>query len=96
MKSIENLFSPALIEVKIMNDYKVYYHKVPREISKYSYDKYYFGISRRKDILDRWGIDGSGYKRQPFLMQFRNTAGIILNIRYSLKIFLRMKLNLWK
>lgn len=49
-----------------MNDYKVYYHKVPKEISGYKFDKYYIGISCRKNLADRWGKDGGGYKSQPF------------------------------
>ena len=31
-----------------MNNYKVYYHKVPKEISGYNFDKYYIGISSKK------------------------------------------------
>ncbi len=49
-----------------MNNYKVYYHKVPSEISGYSYDKYYIGISCRKNLVDRWGKNGNGYKNQYF------------------------------
>ena len=49
-----------------MNNYKVYYHKVSKEISGYNFDKYYIGISSRKNLADRWGKDGIGYKSQPF------------------------------
>lgn len=48
------------------NNYKVYYHKVPKEISGYDYDKYYIGITCRKYISDRWGKNGKGYKTQLF------------------------------
>ena len=44
-----------------MNNYKVYYHKVSKEISGYNFDKYYIGISSRKNLADRWGKDGIGY-----------------------------------
>lgn len=38
-----------------MANYKVYYHKVPKEISGYDFDKYYIGISCKKNLIERWG-----------------------------------------
>lgn len=46
--------------------YKVYYHKVPKNISGYNHDKYYIGITCKKHISDRWGKNGKGYKTQVF------------------------------
>lgn len=46
--------------------WKLYVHRVPKEISGYEYDKYYVGITCNKNITDRWGKDGSGYKGQLF------------------------------
>ena len=49
------------------NDRKwsVYVHIVPKEISKYPYDKYYVGITKTKPS-NRWGVNGNGYKTQVF------------------------------
>lgn len=41
-----------------MNNYKVYYHKVPKELSGYENDKYYIGITCKKYVTDRWGKKG--------------------------------------
>lgn len=49
-----------------MNTYKVYYHKVPKEVSGHNNDKYYIGITSKKYISDRWGAKGGGYKTQIF------------------------------
>ena len=49
-----------------MANYKVYYHKVSKEISGYDFDKYYIGISCKKNLIERWGRNGEGYKVQPF------------------------------
>lgn len=49
-----------------MNNYKVYYHKVPKELSGHENDKYYVGITCKKYVTDRWGKKGSGYKTQIF------------------------------
>lgn len=43
----------------------VYIHIVPKEISNYSHDKYYVGITSQKPE-DRWGSNGSGYKSQSY------------------------------
>lgn len=49
-----------------MKKYKVYYHKVPSDISGYKHDKYYIGITCKKYVSDRWGKNGNGYKTQIF------------------------------
>lgn len=46
------------------NDWHVYVHIVPAELSGYDHDKYYFGVAR--DYKKRWGKDGKGYITQPF------------------------------
>lgn len=49
-----------------LRNYKVYIHWIPANKTKYKYRKYYIGITNRKNINDRWGKDGCGYKGQPF------------------------------
>lgn len=43
----------------------VYLHTIPKEITRFNYDKYYVGITRRT-VEQRWGKNGYGYKGQPF------------------------------
>ena len=43
----------------------MYIHKVPKEITKYDFDKVYVGITCRKPTI-RWGLTGQNYKGQLF------------------------------
>lgn len=43
----------------------LYLHTVPKELSGYDYDKHYIGITT-KNINERWGKNGSGYRKQIF------------------------------
>lgn len=49
-----------MIDYRENNNWKVYVHIVPKEISGYEYDKYYVGITSRKPV-DRWD-NGHGYR----------------------------------
>ena len=43
----------------------VYLHTIPKEVSNYNYDKYYVGLTGRKDPEIRWD-KGRGYEKQLF------------------------------
>lgn len=45
--------------------YKVYVHIFPKELTGKKYDKYYFGITCRSNVNDRW-VNGNGYVKQPY------------------------------
>jgi group I intron endonuclease len=47
------------------NQYKLYIHTVPKEISCYDWNKYYVGITSKNNVNHRWE-NGCGYKSQPF------------------------------
>ena len=44
-------------------NYKVYIHIVPKELSGYEWDKYYVGITSRDEKV-RWGYNGNGYNNK--------------------------------
>lgn len=46
-------------------NYKLYYHRLPKEISGLEHDMYYVGTTRRKTLKQRWQ-NGCGYKTQRF------------------------------
>lgn len=46
--------------------YILYMHIISQDISEYNYDKYYIGITCRKNPKERWGKNGEGYKQQIF------------------------------
>lgn len=43
--------------------YKLYRHILRKEISGYEFDKYYYGLTKQKNINQRWR-NGEGYKTQ--------------------------------
>ena len=47
------------------DNWSVYIHTVPKEITGYDYDKYYVGITSRNPNI-RWRKGGKGYDSQPF------------------------------
>lgn len=47
----------------MVNNYCVYLHTIPKEISNYDYDKYYVGMT--KNLKQRWSCNGEGYKACP-------------------------------
>lgn len=50
---------------EINNNYTVYIHIIPKEISKYNWNKYYVGITRQNP-KKRWGGNGCNYKESYF------------------------------
>lgn len=50
-----------MIDYRENNKWKVYVHIVPKEISEHEWDKYYVGITSRKNATERWHA-GRGYK----------------------------------
>ena len=54
-----------MIDYRENNNWTVYIHIVPKEISRCDCDKYYVGITSRP-VNVRWGNKGKNYKRQKF------------------------------
>lgn len=65
------------------NNYTVYVHRLPKEVSNYEYDKYYVGLTSAT-VNKRWGTKGQGYysnkyfKKDIFQFGWENFEHIII------------------
>lgn len=51
------------IDYRDNNRWKVYVHIIPKDITNYKNDKYYVGITCKKNCEQRWYLNGTGYRR---------------------------------